>query len=150
VNVLLLCVGDQLIARKDRVALDLVDGRNETSLINQFFESAVGEVRNTDRSDFALGQLVHSLPCFRIGDRVIDVDLVLSSFGEKVRVGVFARAEVDRPVDEVKVEVIKLKLSKGIVESGLDGGGVMLRVPKLGCDENVLTLKAGDFRKSTL
>ena len=55
-----------------------------------------------------------------------------------------AWAEVDGPVNEVQVNVVHFKLGEGVIEGGLDGGGVMLRVPELAGDEDVFTLEAGD------
>lgn len=107
VNVLLLGVGDELLAGENRVTLDLVDGRDEAGLLNQRLEILVCEVGNTNGADLALGELVDSLPCLAVGDRVVDVNLVgVGSGREQIRVRVLSRAEVDRPVDEVEVEVV--------------------------------------------
>lgn len=43
-DVLLLGVGDELLARKNGVTLDLVNSRNEVSLLNQSFEVLVCKV----------------------------------------------------------------------------------------------------------
>jgi hypothetical protein len=150
-NVLLLGIGDELLAGKDRVALDLVDGRDKSSLLNQSLEVLVCEVRYTDGADLALRELVYSLPCFTVGDRVVDVDLIgIGSGREEVRVRVLSWAKVDGPVDEVEVEIVELELSKGIIESSLDVLRVVLGVPELGCDEDVLTLEAGNVLEGTL
>jgi len=42
----------------------------------------------------------------------------------------------------ITYEVIELKLGKGVIEGGLDSLGVVLSVPELRGDENVLTLDA--------
>ena len=107
VNVLLLGVGDELLAGENRVTLDLVDGRDEAGLLNQRLEILVCEVGNTNGADLALGELVDSLPCLAVGDRVVDVNLIgVGSGREQIRVRVLSRDEVDRPVDEVEVEVV--------------------------------------------
>lgn len=64
--------------------------------------------------------------------------------------GVLSRAEVDGPVDEVQVQVLKLELGEGVVEGSLDVSRVVLRVPELRGDEDVLALEAGDVSKGTL
>ena len=63
---------------------------------------------------------------------------------------VLSWSEVDGPVDKVEVEILELKLGKGIIEGSLDGGRVVLRVPELGCDEDVLTLEVWDVLEGTL
>jgi hypothetical protein len=65
-------------------------------------------------------------------------------------VGVFAWAEVHRPVNQVEIEVFKLKLGKSIVESSLNVRRIMLGVPELGRDEDVLTLEARNVGEGTL
>jgi hypothetical protein len=42
---------------------------------------------------------------------------------------VLAGAEVDRPVNEIQVEVLKLQLGESVVKGSFDDGGVMLGVP---------------------
>ena len=104
VDVLLLGIGDELVAREDRVALDLVHGRDDAGLVDKLLESLCGEVGDTSRASFALGQSVYGLPCFTVGDRVVDVDLVgVRGSWKEIRVRVLAGAEVYRPVDEVEV-----------------------------------------------
>ena len=63
---------------------------------------------------------------------------------------VLAGAKVDRPVDEVQVKVLELKLGEGVVESSFDVGGVVLRVPKLRRNEDVFTFEARDIGEGTL
>jgi hypothetical protein len=65
-------------------------------------------------------------------------------------VGIFAGTKVDWPVNEVQVEVLKLELGEGVVEGRLDVGRVVLSVPELRGDEDVLTLEAGDVLEGTL
>lgn len=63
---------------------------------------------------------------------------------------VLSRTEIDRPVDEVEIQVVKLKFGEGIVKGSFNMLRVMLGVPKLRCDENVLTLEAGDVLEGAL
>jgi hypothetical protein len=65
-------------------------------------------------------------------------------------VGIFAGTEVDWPVNEVQVEVLELELGEGVVEGRLDVGRVVLSVPELRGDKDVLTLEAGDVLEGTL
>lgn len=58
--------------------------------------------------------------------------------------------EGDGPVDEVEVKVFEAELGKGFVESGSDVLGLVVVVPKLGGDEDVLALQAGDLSQGTL
>jgi hypothetical protein len=55
-------------------------------------------------------------------------------------VRVLSRTEVNGPVDEIQVEVFKLELGKSIIEGFLYLGRVVLGVPQLSSDEDVLTL----------
>ena len=43
--------------------------------------------------------------------------------------GVLARTEVYRPVNQIEIKVIKFELSKCVIKSGLDMGRIVLRVP---------------------
>lgn len=130
VDVLLLGVGDELLAWEDGVALDLVDGRYKTSLVNQGLQVLDCEVGDTDRAGLALGQLVDRLPCLAVGDRVVDVDFIgVRASGEEVGVRVFAGPEVDGPVDEIQVEVLELELGESVIKRSLNVCGVMLCVP---------------------
>ena len=63
---------------------------------------------------------------------------------------VLSWAKVDGPVDEVEVEVVKLELGEGIIESSLDVLRVVLGVPELGCDEDILTFEARNILEGTL
>jgi len=51
-----------------------------------------------------------------------------------------SRSEVNRPVDEVQVEVLELKLGESVIESLLYLLGIVLSVPQLSSDEDVLAL----------
>jgi hypothetical protein len=48
------------------------------------------------------------------------------------------------------VKVLEAELLEAVVESGLDDLGVVLRVPKLGGDEDILTLQTGDLGERLL
>ena len=76
VDVLLLGVGDEFITREDRVAFDLVHSWDDAGLVDKLFEGLCGEVGNTSRAGFALGQCMYCLPCLTVGNGVVDVDLV--------------------------------------------------------------------------
>jgi hypothetical protein len=65
-------------------------------------------------------------------------------------VWVLARAEVDRPMNEVKIQVFQLKLGKSIIKGSLDMSRIVLCVPQLGCDEDVFTLETRNVLVSTL
>lgn len=109
VDILFLGIRNKLLARKDRVALDLVDSGNQAGLLDQSLEVLVCEVGNTYGANLALRQLVNSLPCLTVRHRVVNVDLISVCSGrEEVRMGVLSRSEVDRPVDKVEIEVVKL------------------------------------------
>ena len=132
VNVLLLGVSNELLAGEDRVSLDLVDGGNEISLLNEGLQCLICEVGHTNGADLALRQLVDGLPCLAVRDRVVDVDFVRICGGrEEIGVRILAWAEVDGPMDEVKVEVVELKLGESVIEGGLDVGGIVLGIPQL-------------------
>jgi hypothetical protein len=64
-------------------------------------------------------------------------------------VRVLSRAKVDRPMDEIEIEIVKLELSKSIIESSFDMLRVVLGVPELRCDKNILTLEAGNVLEGT-
>jgi hypothetical protein len=150
VDVLLLGILNQLLAGQDGVALNLVDRRHKIGLLDQSFQSLVGEVGHTDRADLTLRQLVHGLPCLTVRDRVVNIDLVGIRRGrEKVRMWVLAWTKVDRPVNEVEIKVVKLKLSKRVIKGGLNGGRIMLGIPELRGDEDVLTLQTGNVFEGT-
>lgn len=90
----------------------------------------VCEVGDTDGAGLALGKLVDSLPCLAVRHRVVNVDLVgVGGSREKVRVRVLSGAEVDRPVNEVEVKVVKLELGECVIKSSLDVLRVVLGVP---------------------
>lgn len=104
VNVLLLGVGDELVAGEDRVALDLVNSRNNAGLVDELLEGLRSEVGYTSGASLALRECVYSLPCLAVGNGVVDIDLVGIGGGrEKIRVRVLTRTEVYGPVNEVEV-----------------------------------------------
>lgn len=63
---------------------------------------------------------------------------------------VLAWTEVHRPVNEVEVEVVQLKLRESVIECGLNRGRVVLCVPQLRRNEDLLTLEARYVLESTL
>jgi hypothetical protein len=65
-------------------------------------------------------------------------------------VGVLTRTKVDGPVDQVEVKVVKLELGEGVVKSSFNMLRVVLSVPQLGRDEDVLTLEAWNVLEGTL
>jgi hypothetical protein len=56
-------------------------------------------------------------------------------------VWVLSRPEVDRPVNEIQVEVLEVKLGESVIEGGLYSSRIVLGVPKLSGDEDVLTFE---------
>lgn len=164
-DVLLLSICHELITREDGMALNLIDGRDEACLINELFKGFGSEVRHAGRASFALGQRMYSLPCLAVWNRIVDVHLVgIRRCREKIRVGILAWAEVDGPVDEVQIlqycesyilpfasatlrtyKVLKFKLSKSIIKSGLHSLGVVLSVPQLRCNEHIFTFDSELF-----
>lgn len=150
-DVLLLRVGDEFGAGKNRVALDLIYRGDEVSSFDQGLEVGICEVRHAHGAYFALGQFVHSLPCFAVRHRVINVHLIRIGGGRKqVTMWILSRPKVHRPVDQIQVEVVQFELSKRVVERGFDMLRVVLCVPKLRGDEDVLTLQARDVVQGTL
>jgi hypothetical protein len=149
VDVLLLAELDQLGLEETGVALDLVDGRCDTSTVNEGLEVLLGVVGDTDRAGLLLGQLCHGLPCVDDGNVVEHLDVVALE-REKVVVGVGLLVESDGEVDEVKVEVVEAELSQAVVESGGDILGAVLGVPQLGCDEDVLALESRNLTAESL
>jgi len=111
----------------------------------------VGEIRHADGSDLTLRQLVHGFPCLAVGDRVVNIDLIRLGRGrEQVRVRILAWPKVDRPVDKIEIKPFELKLSECVIKRSFDGGRIVLGVPKLGSDEDVLALQAGNVLIRTL
>jgi hypothetical protein len=151
VDALLGGVLDQLRALENRVTLNLVGSGDNASGVDDGLEVLDGVVGDTNGAGLGLGQLDHGLPGVDDGDVVLDLDVTVGeSAGGVGGEVVVAGGEGDGPVDEVQVEVVELQLSKAIVESLLNDGGVVLGVPELGCDEDVLALEAGDVLVGTL
>lgn len=142
VDVLLLAVLNQLWLEETWVALNLVSSRNNASAVNQSLKVLLGVVGDTDRAGLLLGKLGHSLPCVDNGDIVQHLD-VLTLQWEKVVVNVRSLVKSDGEVNEVEVEVVEAELSQAVVESWRYILGAVLRVPQLGCNEDILTLEAG-------
>ena len=134
-DVLFFSIGDEFLARKDWMTLDLVDGGDDASLLDQSLQVLVGEVRYTNRANLALGELVDSLPRLTVRYGVVDVNLVgVGSGREQVRVRIISWPKVDGPVDKVEVKVVKFELCKCVIQCGLDMLGVVLCVPEFGRD----------------
>lgn len=149
-DILLLCKSDELLGAENRVTLDLVDGGDDAGLLDEGLEVLDGEVGDADGADLGLGQLSDGLPGLNVGYGGVDVDFVCGGEWEEVRVGVLAGAKRDWPVDKVEVEVVELELGEGVVESGFDVFGVVLRIPQLGGDEDILTLEARNLGERLL
>lgn len=58
--------------------------------------------------------------------------------------------KVDGPVNKIEVKPFQLKLGERVIKRSLDGGRIVLGVPELGRDENVLALQAGNVLVRTL
>jgi hypothetical protein len=145
VNALLGGVFDQLGALENGVTLNLVGSGDNASRVDDGLEVLDLVVGDTNGAGLGLGQLDHGLPGVDDGDVVLDLDVTVGEgaggVGGEV---VVAGGEGDGPVDEVQVEVVELQLSKALIEGLFNDSGVVLGVPELGCDEDVLTLEAGD------
>lgn len=64
--------------------------------------------------------------------------------------GILPGTEVAWPMDQVEIKVVQLELGKRIVERSFNMSRIMLGVPELGCNENILTLEALDVFQGTL
>lgn len=133
---------DEVGLEEARVTLDLVGGRCDTSLVNQSLEVLLCVVGNTDSAGLLLVKLGHGLPCVDNGDGVKHLDVAVVAEREEVLVNIALLVESNGEMDKVKVEVVETELSKAVVERRGDIVGPVLRVPELGCDEEVLTLDA--------
>jgi len=142
VNTLLATPLDELGLEETRVTLDLVGSGCDTSAVDQSLEVLLGVVGDTDSAGLLLVKLGHSLPCVDDGDGVEHLDIAVFLEREEVLVDVLLLVESDGEVDEVQVEVLKTELGKAVVESSGNVLGLVLRVPELRCDEDVLTLNA--------
>jgi hypothetical protein len=131
---------DEVGLEEARVALDLVGGGCDASLVDQSLEVLLCVVGDTNSAGLLLVELGHGLPCVDNGDRVEHLDITVGLKREKVLVNIALLVESNGEVDKVKVEVVEAKLSKAVVEGRSDIVGPVLRVPELGCDEEVLTL----------
>lgn len=98
--VLLLEVFDQGKVEDARVTLNLVDGRDDASVVDDGLELLNGEVGDTDRAGLGLGKLANGLPGLGDGNSLVDVKESSVVLGEEVG----ASLEANGPVDEVKLE----------------------------------------------
>lgn len=48
-------------------------------------------------------------------------------------------------MDQIEIKVVKLEFGEGVVKSSFDVGWIMLSIPELRCDEDILPLKALDI-----
>lgn len=145
VDALLLGVGDEgVVLVQSWVALDLVDGRHNTSGLGDLLEVLNGEVGDTNVLDLALRERDQRLPRVHQGDTVVERNLVLLLLvlGEKHLADGTLQGEGNGPVDEVEVKVVKLELGERVVEGLLDVLGAVGVVPQFGGDEDLLTLDA--------
>ena len=141
VNTLLTHPLDEVGLEEARVALDLVGSGGDTSSVDQSLEVLLGVVGDTDSAGLLLVELGHGLPCVDNRDRVKHLD-VIALEREEVLVNILLLVESNGEVDKVQVEVVEAELSEAVVESRGNIVGLVLRVPELGCDEEVLTLDA--------
>lgn len=149
VNVLLLAVLNQLWLEEAWVALNLVSSRCDTSAVDDGLEVLLGVVGNTNCAGLFLRQLCHGLPCVDNGDVVEHLD-ILALHGEEVVVNIAALVKGNGEVDKVEVQVVEAELSQAVVESRWHILRAVLRVPELGCDEDILALEARHLAAKSL
>lgn len=121
VDVLLATVADQRLGQEERVALDLVDGGDESGgpddglelhslagwlclirlLVRKKSYVVNGKVGNPNGAGLGLGQLGHDLPGVHDGDGVVDGRFVLVLLLQREQIG--AGLESDGPVNEVEL-----------------------------------------------
>jgi len=133
---------DEFGLEETGVALDLVGGRGDTGLVDESLEVLLGVVGNTNSTSLLLVQLGHSPPCVNDRDGVEHLDVTVLAEGEEVLVDILLLIESNGEVDQVQIEVVETELSKTVVEGRGDIVGPVLRVPELGCDEDILALNA--------
>ena len=140
VNALLTHPLDEVGLKEAGVALNLVGSGCDASLIDKSLEVLLGVVGDTDGAGLLLVELGHGPPCVNNGDRVKHLNVTVVAEREEVLVDVALLVESDGEVDKVKVEVVEAELGKAVVESRGNIIGLVLRVPELRCDEEVLAL----------
>lgn len=127
-DALLRTVVHQAQVRDQRVALDLVHGRGHASGLDDLVEHLHGEVGDADRLRLALWQLQHRLP--GVDQRDVHVEIHLLTAGTLLGHQLAAiLLEGNRPVDEVQVKVVEVKLLQTLVESRGDSLRAVVDVP---------------------
>jgi hypothetical protein len=69
---------------------------------------------------------------------------------EELVVGVLSLIESDGEMDEVEVKVVEAELRKAVIQRVGNVLGAVLGVPKLRCDENILSLQVRDLAAECL
>lgn len=141
-NVLLLAIFEELGLDQAGVTLNLVHGRNNTSLLDELLQKLNVKVGNTDGLDL-LGLLRDSdqlLPSVDYARSIpVNGNLSIFSLGEEV----VSRSKRNGPVDKINIEVIGTELLEAGVKIGLNLLGSVRVVPELGDKEEVFSWNAG-------
>lgn len=124
------------------MTLNLVHGRNNTSLLDELLQKLNVKVGNTDGLDL-LGLLRDSdqlLPSVDYTRSIpVNGNLSIFSLGEEV----VSRSKRNGPVDKINIEVIGTELLEAGVKIGLNLLGSVRVVPELGDKEEVFSWNAG-------
>jgi len=107
-------------------------------------------VGDTDSARLLLGQFGHGFPGVDNGDVVEHLHVAALYQREELAVRFAGLIKCNREVNEVQVEVLEAELSQAVVESSGHILRAMLRVPELGCDEDVFTLEAWNSSAESL
>lgn len=146
-DVLLGGVFNQGKVGKARVTLDLINGGDNASGGNDAFQVLNAEVGDTDGAGLGLGKLGDGLPGLSDCNATVKFNLaIIGNLGELV----LARLESDWPMNEVEVKVVELQLGQCFVQSSLDIARLVLVIPQLGGNEDVLTLQARNIGQCAL
>lgn len=111
-DVLLLEVLDQGKVEDARVTLNLVDGRDDASVVDDGLELLDGEVGDTDGASLGLGKLANSLPGLGDGNGLVDVKESSVVLGEEVG----ASLKANGPVDEVELRKVVSIVFSAIID----------------------------------
>jgi hypothetical protein len=90
---------DEIGLEETRVALDLVGGRCDTSLVDQSLEVLLCVVGDTNSASLLLVKLGHGLPCVNNGDRVEHLDVTVVAEREEVLVNITLLVESNGEVN---------------------------------------------------